>query len=183
MISQSVSLAFLGGALGPGELLLVFVVVLLLFGPRRLPEIAKTLGKMASEMRKASREFQDQVMKIEEELPKAEFASMLSDEPTPAALPPASTVDVDGVPVTEVAAEAAAVDAPPVAEPLVTVPLATQGESAAEIIATAVPAAAEPVAAPPAPAAATQYELALEPVKPGVTHQPVNATEGSPAHE
>ena len=90
MIVETVSFAFLtGGALGPGELVLVFVVVLLLFGPRRLPEIARMIGKIASEMRRASREFQDQVMKIEDQLPSREDVSSMFVEPEkPDALPP-----------------------------------------------------------------------------------------------
>lgn len=61
-----VPFAFMAGAVGPGEFVLVFAAVLLLFGPKRIPEIARTLGKALSEMRRASREFQDQVMRIEE---------------------------------------------------------------------------------------------------------------------
>jgi sec-independent protein translocase protein TatB len=177
MMLQSVSLAFLGGAVGPGELLLVFVVVLLLFGPRRLPEIAKTLGKMASEMRKASRDFQDQVMKIEEELPKAEFSSMLADEPAPAALPPASPIDVDGVPVTDAAASAVILSEPDSGSAIH--PLATAPEAITEA---GVPVVSPDAGAQPDPAVATQTEFALEPVKPGVTCQPGGA-EAPPAND
>ena len=42
------------GPLGGPELLLIFVIALIVFGPRKLPEIGKSLGKMLSEFRRAS---------------------------------------------------------------------------------------------------------------------------------
>ena len=42
------------GSLGVPELLLIFIVILLVFGPRRLPEIGRTLGKALGEFRKAT---------------------------------------------------------------------------------------------------------------------------------
>lgn len=42
------------GSLGIPELLLIFVVVLIVFGPRRIPEIGRTLGKALAEFRKAT---------------------------------------------------------------------------------------------------------------------------------
>lgn len=42
------------GSLGVPELLLIFVVILIVFGPRRIPEIGKTLGKALGEFRKAT---------------------------------------------------------------------------------------------------------------------------------
>lgn len=42
------------GSLGVPELLLIFVVILLVFGPRRIPEIGRTLGKALGEFRKAT---------------------------------------------------------------------------------------------------------------------------------
>ena len=57
--------AFLSGSPGVTELLLVFVVILILFGPRRLPEIARTLGKMLNEVRRASQDFRGQIMSID----------------------------------------------------------------------------------------------------------------------
>lgn len=42
------------GSLGVPELLLIFVVILIVFGPRRIPEIGRTLGKALGEFRKAT---------------------------------------------------------------------------------------------------------------------------------
>lgn len=39
---------------GPWEFILILIVVLIVFGPRRLPEVARTLGKAVGEFRKAS---------------------------------------------------------------------------------------------------------------------------------
>ncbi len=46
------------GGIGGPELLIIFVVVLLVFGPRRLPEIARGIGKGVREFRKLGTEFQ-----------------------------------------------------------------------------------------------------------------------------
>ena len=40
--------------IGMWELLIIFVVALLIFGPKRLPELARTLGKGMAEFRRAS---------------------------------------------------------------------------------------------------------------------------------
>ncbi len=45
------------GSIGGPEILLIFVLALLLFGPRKLPEIGKALGKTVAEFRKATQEF------------------------------------------------------------------------------------------------------------------------------
>ncbi|HEY7696877.1 MAG TPA: twin-arginine translocase TatA/TatE family subunit, partial [Vicinamibacteria bacterium] len=45
------------GTLGGPELFLILVVALIVFGPRKLPEIGKSLGRMMAEFRKASNEF------------------------------------------------------------------------------------------------------------------------------
>jgi TatA/E family protein of Tat protein translocase len=59
-------LAFLD-AMSPGELFLVLAAILLFFGPRRLPELARKAGRVMSELRRASQEFKNQIMQIEEE--------------------------------------------------------------------------------------------------------------------
>jgi len=43
--------------LGPGELILIFVVALIIFGPSKLPEIGKSLGKTINEFKKTTNDF------------------------------------------------------------------------------------------------------------------------------
>lgn len=105
------------GTLGGPELFLILVVALIVFGPRKLPEIGKSMGKMMAEFRKASQDFQ---RTIEEEVEAEKLReatridppawSSASTSPTPVALPPAST-DVAPSP------PAASVEAPPEAPP------------------------------------------------------------------
>ena len=42
--------------LGPSELIMIFVVALLVFGPKKLPELGRSLGKGLAEFRRASTE-------------------------------------------------------------------------------------------------------------------------------
>lgn len=42
--------------LGMGELLIILAIIMLLFGARKLPDLAKSLGQAISEFRKAGRE-------------------------------------------------------------------------------------------------------------------------------
>lgn len=83
-ILMQIAPAFIGG-LGTQELFLIFVVVLLLFGPKRLPEIARSLGKVFEQFRDASQDFKDQVMKLDEE-----------------PLPPPPTLDVEATESTDI---------------------------------------------------------------------------------
>src|SRR5260370_30572509 len=56
--------------LGFTEILFIVMLALILFGPRRLPEIARQMGKFMAEFRKASNDFQSQ---IHEEIRKMEL--------------------------------------------------------------------------------------------------------------
>ena len=79
------------GTLGGPELFLIFVVALIVFGPRKLPEIGKSLGKMMGEFRKASNEFRST---IESEVEAEKIRdSMRIEAPRlqPDAVPPAAT--------------------------------------------------------------------------------------------
>ncbi len=66
---------FLGfgiGALGPTELIIILVIVLLLFGASRIPEIARSLGKSVKEFKKAGKEIADDVKSVTKDDPKDE---------------------------------------------------------------------------------------------------------------
>ena len=49
--------------IGTAELLLIFVIALIVVGPRRLPEIAQNLGKIVRDIRKMSQEFTVDIMR------------------------------------------------------------------------------------------------------------------------
>src|ERR1051325_3107224 len=75
---------FMFGSLGLPELLMIFVVALIVFGPRKLPEIGKTLGKALGEFKKASDELKNT---IEREV----HAEELKDLKNVALMPPPDT--------------------------------------------------------------------------------------------
>jgi TatA/E family protein of Tat protein translocase len=49
------------GALGMQELLVILVVILLLFGSERLPELARGLGRAMHEFKKATDELKEEI--------------------------------------------------------------------------------------------------------------------------
>jgi TatA/E family protein of Tat protein translocase len=54
--------AFLGN-IGWQELVLILIIVLVLFGPRRLPEIAEALGKSVRKFKESTRDAQTEIKK------------------------------------------------------------------------------------------------------------------------
>ncbi|MBU1486768.1 twin-arginine translocase TatA/TatE family subunit [bacterium] len=53
--------------IGMQELIVIFVVVLLVFGPKKLPDIGKALGRGLREFKKAANEVKEGMKSIEEE--------------------------------------------------------------------------------------------------------------------
>ena len=108
------------GGLGPMELIVVFLVVLLLFGAKRLPEIGSSLGKGIREFKGSIREIEKEVQAVDE--PKREAvppapAPSDSNEPDqgPRRLttnPPPSEQQIGGVPTAESQAEGGAAETP-----------------------------------------------------------------------
>ena len=49
------------GSIGPWELTLIMMAVLLLFGSKRLPEVARGIGRGVQEFKKAAEEVKDEL--------------------------------------------------------------------------------------------------------------------------
>ena len=49
------------GGIGVQELLLILLIILILFGAKKIPEVARGLGKSVSEFKKGVREIEDEV--------------------------------------------------------------------------------------------------------------------------
>ena len=97
------------GSLGIPELVLIFIVALIVFGPKRLPEIGRTLGKAMGEFKKATDDFKNTIereVQVEElkqlastTIPVHEAISRSEPVTTPAAsgepaAPPAQIADL-----------------------------------------------------------------------------------------
>src|SRR5512146_2825476 len=78
--------------LGFPEMAFIFLMALLLFGPKKLPEIGRQIGKALAEFKRASNEFKSQ---LETEIRQIEVDEALRKEKdalTRAILPPEGTV-------------------------------------------------------------------------------------------
>ena len=62
--------------LGIGELLVIFVIALVVFGPKKLPEIGRSVGRAMAEFKKASQEFQES---MREEMKEVEKTAQLDE--------------------------------------------------------------------------------------------------------
>src|SRR5216110_597717 len=76
--------------LGFSEMLFIFLLALIVVGPRRLPELARQFGRIMGEIKRASNDFQAQVqeevrqLETEETAKKFEKSIGLDDEDSPA---------------------------------------------------------------------------------------------------
>ncbi len=68
------------GGLGMGEMILIFMVVLLLFGAKRLPEIGSALGKGIREFKGSMREIENE-LKVPEEPARKSTPPPADEEP------------------------------------------------------------------------------------------------------
>jgi sec-independent protein translocase protein TatA len=58
------------GSIGMPELIIILVIALIIFGPRKLPELGKSLGRSLNEFKRASTDLQntlEQEIKLEEQ--------------------------------------------------------------------------------------------------------------------
>ncbi len=63
---MNTTLAFMN--LGGQEMIIIFVVILLLFGAKKIPELARGLGKSMGEFKKARDEFEREITKAEDDV-------------------------------------------------------------------------------------------------------------------
>ena len=64
------------GSLGFQELIIIFAIALLVFGPKKLPEVGRSLGKALREFRKTSDEIKE---KLEEEIQADDFKEIKTE--------------------------------------------------------------------------------------------------------
>ncbi|HEX9121586.1 MAG TPA: TatA/E family twin arginine-targeting protein translocase [Terriglobales bacterium] len=74
--------------LGLPEMIFIFLLALIIFGPRKLPEIGRQIGKAMGEFKKASNEFKSQ---IEGEIRNLELEETVKRASEPQILPPQNT--------------------------------------------------------------------------------------------
>ncbi len=73
-------LAFIGPIGGP-EMIMIFVVILLLFGAKKLPELARGVGKSMGEFKKAREEFEHEITRTADEVRRDERTKEASPKP------------------------------------------------------------------------------------------------------
>ena len=70
------------GGIGGMEIFIILVVALVIFGPKKLPEMGRSLGKAIREFKSAGSDLQDELTKA---------ASAIDKEPDPNIKPPKQT--------------------------------------------------------------------------------------------
>lgn len=91
------------GPLGMPEIIMIFIVGLLLFGPRKMPQLGRSIGRALGEFRRASNEFKrtvedevaaEEIRSVEKDLREIKDAgtdavkNVLDDAPAEPATPP-----------------------------------------------------------------------------------------------
>jgi sec-independent protein translocase protein TatA len=60
------------GNLGAGEIILIVLVILLLFGAKKIPELAQGLGKGMKEFKKSLKDVEEEIKKTDDEVKKTD---------------------------------------------------------------------------------------------------------------
>lgn len=79
------------GSIGMPELIIILVIALIIFGPRKLPELGRSLGRSLSEFKKASNELRstlEEEIRVEEQRDQHAAATVEQDSAIAAAATP-----------------------------------------------------------------------------------------------
>jgi sec-independent protein translocase protein TatA len=86
------------GSIGMPEMIIILVIALIVFGPRKLPELGKSLGRSLNEFKKASNELRstlEEEIKVEEKKEQREKLQAEQNSAVSAAVPvPGSDADL-----------------------------------------------------------------------------------------
>ena len=109
------------GPIGIWEMVIILVIALIVFGPRKLPELGRSLGKSLGEFKRASNELRntlDEEIRIEERrAPKPAAPKAAGSGSAPAGTPDAAEPDATATDATASAKPDAASKAPAVTGP------------------------------------------------------------------
>ena len=89
------------GHIGVPELIVIFIIALLVFGPRKLPELGRTLGKALAEFRRASADLrgamEQEMRELERHTQEIEAKAREAVEPAPEPLLPDGPVGAGSI--------------------------------------------------------------------------------------
>jgi sec-independent protein translocase protein TatA len=105
------------GSIGMPELIVIFIVALIVFGPKKLPEIGKSLGKGLAEFKKATDDFKKSVEKEIDDA-KSEIKPALAEVKPVLKVEPIRIGSTESGPPEETVAASAAAPAEPAAKPI-----------------------------------------------------------------
>ena len=91
------------GSIGMPELIIIFVIALIIFGPRKLPELGRSLGKSLAEFKRASNELKstlEEEIRLEDQ--RTSFEASKAANTAPAAGPTTTTTTIDPMAVPQV---------------------------------------------------------------------------------
>lgn len=93
--------------IGMPELILILALALIVLGPKRLPEIARALGKSLAEFRRATDELKDEFRKVEQDIEESSTQAAAGDDlhlakkseapPSPTTTPTPSTKESEKI--------------------------------------------------------------------------------------
>ncbi len=85
------------GSIGMPELIVIFVIALIIFGPRKLPELGRSLGRSINEFKRASNELKntlEEEIRLEDQKPAEPAKAAAAAAPAPASTVPADDQSV-----------------------------------------------------------------------------------------